>query len=160
MVSSRAAHNKFPNLEIIVNTRNFHIIYYHFSSPDTHFNLTVTYSNFVQHAPLQNRHLENVSLQLNIFFLACSRSYQQHHRHLFTHCLSQSLYLSHCTVFSISHFLPTFSSINCPHVPRLFQHCDTLGSCQSQKIYCNGSRKILRATRALGINLRSKDWHL
>ena len=114
MVSSRAAHNKFPNLEIIVNTRNFHIIYYHFSSPDTHFNLTVTYSNFVQHAPLQNRHLENVSLQLNIFFLACSRSYQQHHRHLFTHCLSQSLYLSHCTVFSISHFLPTFSSINCP----------------------------------------------
>ena len=32
MVSSPAAHNKFPNLEIIVNTRNFHIIYYHFSS--------------------------------------------------------------------------------------------------------------------------------
>ena len=67
VVSSRAAHNKFPNLEIIVNTRNFHIIYYHFSSSDTHFNLTVTYSNFVQHAPQQNRHLQNNSTQHSIF---------------------------------------------------------------------------------------------
>ena len=103
VVSSRAAHNKFPNLEIIVNTRNFHIIYYHFSSPDTHFNLTVTYSNFVQHAPLQNRHLQNISrldTQHSLFFLHVpGTTNNKYHRHLFTPCLSVSVSLSvslHC----------------------------------------------------------------